>query len=65
MKRNIVHSDYVMKDIMITCVHRFNDGTLKNQCELLGSECHNGLWSEQRCGFTIYINKLQRIHGVK
>ena len=65
MKRNTVHSDGLIKDAMNPCVHRFNDGTLKNQCELLGSECHNWYWSEQICGFTIYINKLQRINGVK
>ena len=65
MKRNIPHSNCLIKDNIVTCVHRYNDSPKKNWCELINSECHNGMWSEQRCGLTIYINKLQRIHGVK
>ena len=65
MKRNVVHTDCLMKDMITTCVHRHNDSPKKNWCELINSECHNGMWSEQICGLTTYINKLQRIHGVK
>jgi len=65
IRRNVSHSDFIMKDRIITCIHRFNKGETKNQCELIGSSCNNGLWSEQTCGITIFINDLQKTLGIK
>lgn len=63
-KHNVVHTSAQMKDHMITCVHRYHKGEQKNQCELLGRDCNNLLWSERTCGITIYVNELQRRFGI-
>lgn len=65
IKSNVVHTLCVIKGKHISCVHRFHDGESKNQCELLGKSCNNGLWSEKTCGITLQVNKYQRELGIK
>lgn len=65
IRRNVIHSLCVMKGKNITCIHRFHDGETKNQCELLGRTCNNGLWSEKTCGITKQVNIYQKELGLK